>query len=99
MTVLQAYRRLLPYIVHQWPALILAGGLSLLGAALTALQPLPLKLLVDHALGTTPLPAPLDSALTSVPPDRVPLVLIAGAAISSLGVFGLSSLLETAFYR
>lgn len=56
-----------------------------------ALQPLPLKILVDYALGGHPAPAVLRTWL-----DPTPGVLIATAVLASIGIFALHSLLEIA---
>jgi ATP-binding cassette subfamily B protein/subfamily B ATP-binding cassette protein MsbA len=50
------YTRLLPYVRRQWRALAVILSLTLVAAAVTALMPWPLKILVDYALGDTPLP-------------------------------------------
>lgn len=71
---------------------LLIAALSLAAAPLAALQPLPLKLLIDHALQAAPAPPPLDRllphALQSSP------ALISLAALAALGLGLLSAAIE-----
>src|SRR5437868_13291709 len=50
------YAQMLPYIRRQWRRLALIGCLTVLSAGVSTLVPWPLKLLVDYALGSEPLP-------------------------------------------
>lgn len=54
---MHAYLRLLGYARRQRGFLVLAFFLALLTSGLTALQPWPMKLLVDHVLGNVPRPS------------------------------------------
>jgi ATP-binding cassette, subfamily B, bacterial len=76
------YRRILPYIVDQWP--ILAGILLMtaLASGLAALQPWPVKILVDYALLQRDLPAALAAFFESAgwAGSAVVLIILAGAA-------------------
>lgn len=58
---MQKYRLLLRYARGQRRALIVIFALTLAASALVAAQPWPMKLLVDHVLGSKPLPQWLQS--------------------------------------
>jgi ATP-binding cassette subfamily B protein/subfamily B ATP-binding cassette protein MsbA len=88
------YRRLLPYALRQWPLLLGIFGLTIGSSLLVALQPWPLKVLVDYALGTTPSPELLTDALSRLGWATTPAVLIVCAGVASLAVFALNSFLE-----
>jgi ATP-binding cassette subfamily B protein len=74
------YRALARYPRQQWPRLVIILVLTGVASALTALQPLALKLLVDTALGDGPVPRPVDWLLgvLSAEPTTTVLVLVAG---------------------
>ena len=46
------YAHLLPYVMRQWPKFCLIFVMTGVASAIAALEPIPLKLLVDHALGS-----------------------------------------------
>ena len=54
--MLKKYRRVVAFALRQSRLLFAIVVLTLGYSALSALQPWPLKLLVDHALGEAPLP-------------------------------------------
>jgi ATP-binding cassette subfamily B protein len=89
--------RLFPYIAGQWRALTVILALTLLASATTALQPWPMKILVDHALRGDPLPGFLREKLARIyliSPDPASLILL--AAFASLALFVINSMLDTA---
>lgn len=88
------YTRLLPYVRRQWRALAVILLLTLVAAAVTALMPWPLKILVDYALGDTPLPLMVDRALDYFSLSPSPLLLIVAASFASFGLFALNSALD-----
>ncbi|MBI0583782.1 MAG: ABC transporter ATP-binding protein [Methanomassiliicoccus sp.] len=92
--LLDTYRRLVRYPLQHWPRLVLILALTALISLAAVLQPWPLKILVDYALGTTELPTWLSSSLTllGLAPDPATLVLLAGLA--SLALFALGSFLS-----
>jgi ATP-binding cassette subfamily B protein/subfamily B ATP-binding cassette protein MsbA len=94
MATLRRYARLLPYTWRQWPALLLILGLTAVTSGLVALQPWPIKILVDYALGDLAVPARFSRLLQYLSPGPLPTTLIAVAAAASLGLFVLNSLLE-----
>jgi ATP-binding cassette subfamily B protein len=93
-TAISKYRRVIRYTMRQWPSLVLILGLTVAIAATAALQPWPLKLLVDHALGGAPAPLLIGSLLERFSLSPTPTTLIFLAAVSSLGLFLLSSALD-----
>ena len=75
--MLQKFRRVAPYALQQSRLLAAIVALTLGYSALSALQPWPLKLLVDHGLGGVSLPE-LASPLAGY--DTTDLILLAGLA-------------------
>lgn len=88
------YRPLLKYIGRQWPSLLLILVLTGGSSAAAALQPWPLKLLVDYALGSEPVPGFVRHGLEAISVGITPVVLIVVAASSSLGLFVIQSGLD-----
>src|SRR5512140_1566785 len=91
---MEKYRLLLPYALRQWPSLVTIFVLTLLGSLATALQPWPLKVLVDFAIGDSSLPANLRAAATTIGLRVTPGTLVASAAVASLFLFALNSALD-----
>src|SRR5687767_7010069 len=87
--MLRKFRRLTPYIARQWPTLLAVLLMSCALAAVTTLQPWPLKILVDSLQGVE-LPAPLAGLIKGMSPKL--LVLVAGLA--SVLLFALNSALN-----
>lgn len=88
------YRPLLRYAGRQRRSLVVISALTLAAATLAALQPWPMKLVVDHVLLKAPLPATLAHAFQSVHVAATSFVLLTAGALGVLLVFGLNSLLE-----
>jgi len=89
--------KLLPFITRQWRALVAILALTLLASAAGALQPWPMKILVDHALRGDPLPGYLREPLLRshlIGVDPASLILL--AAFASLALFVINSMLDTA---
>jgi ATP-binding cassette subfamily B protein/subfamily B ATP-binding cassette protein MsbA len=76
------YLRILAYAVREWPVLAGILALALAWSSLAALQPWPLKILVDSAIGGQPLPAPVAAwfAGAGIEPGSAALIALAGAA-------------------
>jgi ATP-binding cassette, subfamily B, bacterial len=87
------YRRLLGYVLRQRNWLLAIFLLTLTSSAAAALQPWPMKLLVDYALGDASTPESLTAVLAFVGLEATPRVLVVLAAISSLSLFALTSAL------
>lgn len=92
--MLQKFRRILAYALPQWRALSAILVLTLLYSALTALQPLPLKILIDHALGNVVLPDFLSASLAAVGLDANAATLMALAALFSITLFAVIAALD-----
>jgi ATP-binding cassette subfamily B protein/subfamily B ATP-binding cassette protein MsbA len=90
------YRQVLRYIGRQWRHLAAILALTVAASAFAALEPWPIKLLVDHALTRQPLPPRLASLLGSgaAPPSAT--TIIAFAAIASLGLFAVGAVFTIA---
>jgi len=88
------YKPLSKYILRQWPSLLLILLLTGISSAASALQPWPLKLLVDYALGSEAVPEAVRQSLEALSVGITPVVLIVVAACSSLGLFVLQSALD-----
>jgi ATP-binding cassette subfamily B protein len=87
------YRRLLPYpLKHRWRLAVMLA-LSAVISLTAALQPWPLKILVDYALGSGSVPVLVSSVLSALGLEPTPMVLVVLAAITSLAIFALSSFL------
>jgi ATP-binding cassette subfamily B protein/subfamily B ATP-binding cassette protein MsbA len=56
---MRKYRRLIRYAAREWPALLVILVLTSLYSVVATLQPWPMKLLVDYALGSGPGATPL----------------------------------------
>lgn len=89
-------RRLLPYSLRQWPWLVAILLLTLVSSATASLQPWPMKFLIDYAVQGRDVFGPLAMILGRIGLQPSPSVLIFVAAISSLIVFALSSVLNVA---
>lgn len=85
--MIRKYGRLVRYALRQWPALIVILGLTAATAGVTALQPWPLKLLVDYALGEAAPPEWLRSALDAASLGSSKGGLVAAAALGSVVLF------------
>src|SRR5437870_3505981 len=88
------YRRLLDYARRQRRGLLLIFTLTVTASALAALQPWPMKLLVDHVLGKTQLPPLLQSVFKFLALNPTPGRLLAVVTFGGLALFALNSLLE-----
>lgn len=84
------YRRLLGYVRRQRSRFVVIAVLTVCASSLVALQPWPMKLLVDHVLGDQSVPAFLQS-FASTPQTLLVVIVIAGLAL-----FLLNSLLDAA---
>ena len=90
------YAQILRYALTEWRALSGILVITIAYSALVALQPWPLKLLVDHALGSQPLPDTLQRWLADAGIGSVAATLVAVAALVALAVFALEAALDAA---
>src|SRR6185436_4279938 len=84
------YRQLLRYARPQRGFFLLIFLLTLASSALLALQPWPMKIIVDHVLGPNPLPGSLQTLLGA----PGPVALLGLAVAGGLALFVVSSALE-----
>ena len=89
----ELFRRVIPYAKGNSIKLGVIFGLTLLGSLVTALQPWPLKLIVDHALAPSG-PAPLSWFFGQASGADAAVGLIILAAAASLALFLVNSALD-----
>jgi ATP-binding cassette subfamily B protein len=78
-----------------WPHIAGLLLLNLLAPPLALLTPLPLKIAVDSAVGSLPLPAPLDRLVPGTRPSSSAVLWIAGGLLVAVTVLGLLQGLAT----
>lgn len=88
--------RLLRFAAPHRARLLQLGALTLLSALVAALQPWPMKLVVDHVLGGTPLSMTWQMGLGYVGMGTSAGELLILGALSSLVLFGLTKATESA---
>ena len=90
---IRRFGKLLRYALREWRWILAIIILTAASSAMTAVSPWPMKLLVDYALGSAGAPPALETILRSlaVEPGRGTLVVL--AALASLAIFGINSLL------
>jgi ATP-binding cassette subfamily B protein/subfamily B ATP-binding cassette protein MsbA len=94
LEIMRRYLRLIQIAFGQWPALVAIVGFSIIAAAAVALQPWPLKVLVDSAVGQAPPPEFLDRCLAFFSLSSTPATLLLVAGGASLALFALNSGLD-----
>ncbi len=90
------YWRLIPYMLRQWRWLVAIFFLTGLSSGLAALQPWPMKLLVDYGLSGATLPAFLTPLIDATGQARTPYQLVILAAVSSVVLFALNTIASVA---
>jgi ABC-type multidrug transport system fused ATPase/permease subunit len=88
------YRRLLQYARPHRRLFSLIFVATLAASVLAVLQPLPLKLLVDHVLGDVALPPWLQSMFAALSFEPTPVRLLSAIVVASLALFALHSVLD-----
>jgi ATP-binding cassette, subfamily B, bacterial len=88
------FRIILGYAFRHWPGLLAILGLTVAATLVGALQPWPMKVLVDHALGSAPLPEGLSSIFTRFGLAAGPRELVLVAASVIVGLFALNTALD-----
>jgi ATP-binding cassette subfamily B protein len=91
---MRKFRRLLAYAAPHRRAFLIIGLLTLLSSALAALQPWPVKFLVDHVLGSEPAPAAVQSIFRTLNLSPTPSALLIGIVLAGLVLFALNSVVE-----
>jgi ATP-binding cassette, subfamily B, bacterial len=92
---MRRYRMLLKYPLSQWIPLSGILVLTMSTSLMTTLQPWPLKILVDYAVGDTEIPAFVERLIWNLSLNPTPITFVFLAAIASLGLFALNGLLDT----
>src|SRR5688572_30614228 len=69
--------RALRYLRPYWPLAVVSMVILVLDALVDLLQPWTMKIVVDHALGTEPLPEILAGPFGALAQDRVLLIAVA----------------------
>src|SRR5262245_52578191 len=87
------FRKIVGYAFHQWRLLLVILACTFGYSVTAALEPWPMKLLVDCALGDEVAPAAMQAALRSVNLQPTPAMLVVTAALASLSLFVLNSVL------
>jgi ATP-binding cassette subfamily B protein len=96
---MRKYRRLLKYARPHRGLFVGIGVLTLASSGLAVLQPVPMKLLVDHVLGDRELPPALRSFLDAVSIHAGTGGLLAAIVLAGLVLFALQSLLNVGLTR
>ena len=93
--MMHRYGRLLRYPLLQWRTLIVILGLTAGTTVTAALQPWPMKILVDYAFGEAAIPPLVRSLLGNFNLSLTPGLLVVAAAVCSLGLYALNAILDT----
>ena len=89
------YRRVLRYALPYRRAFAVILVLTVLSSAVLALQPWPMKFIVDHLLGGSPLPSWLDALFHQVSARPSTGLILAVLVVTGLALIGLNLALET----
>src|SRR5260221_3673064 len=90
------FPKLIGYVLRQRSMLLVILACTLGFTATTALEPWPMKLLIDYALGNTEVPPTLADLLLALHIPATPTALVILAALASLGLFVVNSALGVA---
>jgi ATP-binding cassette subfamily B protein/subfamily B ATP-binding cassette protein MsbA len=91
--------RLLRHACTDWRGLAFILIVTLLSNALGLLQPWPMKVLVDHVLGDTPLAPPLDMLAPLLPGATTSRGMLIWVVLAGLGIFAIHNLLDVVLTR
>jgi ATP-binding cassette subfamily B protein/subfamily B ATP-binding cassette protein MsbA len=89
----RVFVRLLRFARRSWPHLLLAAFLAGVGATIEVLRPWPVKIVVDHVLGTRALPPGLAAAAERLPGAEQPQGLLLWSVLALLAITITASLL------
>src|SRR5262245_26232145 len=90
------YWPLIRYAFLVWRPLSVILVLTAASAILAALQPWPMKVLVDSGLRNGPLPGAWQLVLDTLGLPVTAALVVASAAVASLGLFALNSVVDAA---
>jgi ATP-binding cassette subfamily B protein/subfamily B ATP-binding cassette protein MsbA len=85
---------MLPYVLSQWRGLLVILVLTACMAGVTALLPWPIKIIVDNAVGSVPLPVFVSSYLEDSGIGISAGILIAVAGLLSFSLYAINALLD-----
>ncbi len=88
------YRRLFSYTMAHWQGWTVIVTVTLWSSALAVLQPWPMKILVDHVLGTQPMPHWLARASQWLPWAESARGMLAWIVIAFFAIFVINSVTE-----
>ena len=88
------YVRMLRYSLRQWRTLVVILALTAATSLIATLQPWPMKILVDYALGDTDVPGQVGLFLGNWNLTVTPFALVVTAALASLGLYILNTVIE-----
>src|SRR5262245_34416776 len=90
---MRRFRKLVGYVLRQWPMLLVILACTLAFTATTALEPWPVKILIDYALGDSVAPPAVQDALGTLQLEPTSKLLVIIAALASLTLFAVNSAL------
>lgn len=93
---MRRYLKLLRYAKPYRGRFVLLFVMTLTASAVTALQPWPMKLVVDYLLGHIPLPNPVRSVLNALSISSEPLKVLPVIVLAGLVLYLLNGLLDAA---
>src|SRR5688500_4896452 len=91
---MQKYRKLLRYARPQRRFFLLIFALTVVSSVFLAVQPWPMKLVVDNVLGQKPLPAAAQPFFEPFLGPITPMQLLIVAVLGGLALFAVSCVLE-----
>jgi ATP-binding cassette, subfamily B, bacterial len=93
---MRRYLKLLRYAASYRGRFLLLFVMTLMASAVTALQPWPMKLVVDYLLGHIPLPAPIAAILQKLSISSEPLKVLPVIVLTGFVLYLLNGLLDAA---
>jgi ATP-binding cassette, subfamily B, bacterial len=90
----ERYQRLLQYPLSYWKGWLFIFIITLLSTAFSLLQPLPMKVLVDHVFEQKPVTDVLAKILNWIPWSQTPKGLLVWVALAGLLIFVINSVLD-----
>jgi len=88
---MRRFGKILRYVFREWPMLLAIVACTFAFTATAALEPWPLKLLVDYALGGAEAPRAVKTVLACVSLQATPSAIVIAAALFSLLLFAVNS--------
>src|SRR5512141_2407727 len=92
--IARKYARILRHALRDWRALSAILAITLAYSALAALQPWPLKILIDSAIGGAPLPDAVTALFATAGFEPGNAALVGVAALGSILIFVVQAALD-----